>query len=47
MKLTKLFAMATLLVNSILAQTVKSIDLEKYSGKWFVIATIPTGFDKS
>lgn len=25
---------------------VTSVDLDKYSGKWYVIATIPTGFDK-
>lgn len=40
--------MATLTLNSGIAQTtVKSIDLEKYSGKWFVIAEIPTKFDKN
>ncbi len=25
---------------------VTTVDLAKYSGKWYVIATIPTGFDK-
>lgn len=39
--------MVTSIVNSGIAQTnVKSIDLERYSGKWFVIACIPTSFDK-
>jgi apolipoprotein D and lipocalin family protein len=48
MKFFKFIIMATLIVNSVTAQTkVKSIDLEKYSGKWFVIAEIPTKFDKS
>lgn len=29
------------------AQTkVTHVDLKRYSGKWYVIATIPTGFDK-
>lgn len=34
-------------MNATLAQhEVKSLDLEKYSGKWYVIACIPTRFDK-
>ncbi|MBA3682623.1 MAG: lipocalin family protein [Bacteroidetes bacterium] len=48
MKFFKFLTMATLIVNSGIAQTnVKKVDLEKYSGKWFVIATIPTAFDKN
>lgn len=40
--------MATSIINSGIAQTtVTSIDLQKYSGKWFVIAQIPTKFDKN
>lgn len=39
--------MAALIVNSGIAQTtLKNIDLDKFSGKWYVIATIPTKFDK-
>ncbi|MBA2613405.1 MAG: lipocalin family protein [Bacteroidetes bacterium] len=40
--------MATLLTGSAYAQTqLKSINLDKYSGKWYEIASIPTGFDKN
>lgn len=39
--------MATAIINTGIAQTnVNSIDLEKYACKWFVIACIPTSFDK-
>jgi apolipoprotein D and lipocalin family protein len=35
-------------MNSIIAQNkVKNVDLKKYAGKWFVIASIPTRFDKN
>lgn len=48
MKFIKILIMATFTINSGIAQTVlKSIDLEKYAGKWFVIAEIPTKFDKN
>lgn len=36
------------MANPITAQSrVTSVDLNKYSGKWFVIACIPTSFDKN
>lgn len=35
-------------MNTLKAQTkVSIVDLEKYSGKWYVIASIPTKFDKN
>ena len=39
--------MAALFTNSGIAQNVKSVDLKKYSGKWYEIASIPSSFDKS
>lgn len=30
-----------------IAQNVTTVNLDKYSGKWFVIAAIPTRFDKN
>ncbi|MEO6304757.1 MAG: lipocalin family protein [Bacteroidia bacterium] len=47
MKLLKWMVMAALLTGSGFAQThVKSVNLDKYSGKWYEIASIPSGFDK-
>jgi apolipoprotein D and lipocalin family protein len=48
MKLIKYLIMATAIINTGMAQTnLKNIDLEKFAGKWFVIACIPTSFDKN
>jgi apolipoprotein D and lipocalin family protein len=48
MEIKKSMLVSTLLINSIMAQIeVKKVDLEKYAGKWFVIASIPTRFDKN
>jgi apolipoprotein D and lipocalin family protein len=33
-------------MNSTVANSVQSVDLNKYAGKWYVIACIPTQFDK-
>ena len=45
--LIKYLIMTTIIAGTVTAQTnVKSINLEKYSGKWFVIACISTSFDK-
>lgn len=38
--------MSTLTSAAIAQSDVKSVDLNKYSGKWYVIASIPTRFDK-
>ncbi len=36
-----------MMIHTIAAQTTpKTIDLNKYSGKWFVVSVIPTRFDK-
>lgn len=48
MKILKLiFTMAIITHISTAQNTVKEVDLQKYSGKWHVIASIPTRFDKS
>lgn len=48
MKLIKYLIMVTAIINTGIAQTnANSIDLDKYVGKWFVIACIPTSFDKN
>ncbi len=39
--------MAAALINNVIAQNVKSVDLNKYSGKWYEIASIPSPLDKN
>lgn len=47
MKILKFIFLMTIITHISAAQnTVKEVDLQKYSGKWHVIASIPTRFDK-
>jgi apolipoprotein D and lipocalin family protein len=47
MKNTFAFILIFLHITAMAQETVKQVDLKKYSGKWYVIAFIPTLFDKS
>jgi apolipoprotein D and lipocalin family protein len=42
-----LTALIYLFMPSVTAQNVTTVNLDKYSGKWFILASIPTKFDKN